>query len=273
MDELGPTLRGQVALVSGASRGIGLGISAGLMGAGARVAMLARSADVLTSAAEPFRDAALPVAADVTEPGEVETAIAQVERHWATVDLLVHNAGTADVIGPLWQADPDGWWREVTVHLRGTMLLARACLPRMIERGRGRIILNYGNLGDRDEPWTTAYAAGKAGLLRMVGQLHAELEDTGVHVFGLHPGLVWTPMTAALAEDPAKQRWLPRFANRPSEDYGTADAASDMVVRIAAGEADELSGLLLGAWDDVGQLTAEVDHLRANHRRVLRVPW
>lgn len=273
MDEQTPSLRGQVALVSGASRGIGRGISEALVGAGARVAMLARTADALTSAAGQLGEAALPVAGDVTERREVEAAIARVEQHWAAVDLLVHNAGTADVIGPLWEADPDDWWREVTVHLRGTMLLAHACLPRMIERGGGRIILNYGNLGDRDEPWTTAYAAGKAGLLRLVGQLAAELEDTGVHVFGLHPGLVWTPMTAALAEDPDKQRWLPRFAERPDEDYGTAEAAADMAVRIASGEADELSGLLLGAWDDLDQLTAEVDELRASHRRVLRVPW
>ena len=187
------------------------------------------------------------------------------------VDLLVHNAGSASVVGPLWEADLDAWWDEVAVHLRGAMLLAHACLPGMVARRGGRVVLLYGNLGDQDQPWCTAYAAGKAGLLRLAGQLHAELDGTGVRVFGLHPGLVWTPMTASLAEHPDKRRWLPNFGRRPREDYCTSEPAGAMIVRIASGEADPLSGLLLGAWDDLGELREHAGQLRAEQRRTLRV--
>ncbi len=233
--------------------------------------MLARTSSDLARAAAEIGDTVLAVTADVTEPAEVATAVAQVEQRWGPVDLLVHNAGSASVIGPLWEADPDAWWDEVAVHLRGAMLLARACLPSMIERGAGRVVLVYGNLGDTGSPWCTAYAAGKAGLLRLVGQLHAELNGTGVRVFGLHPGLVWTPMTAALVKDPEKSRWLPNFGQRPRDDYGTGEPAGEMLVRIASGDADQLSGLLLGAWDDLTELCERVDELRANQQRTLRV--
>jgi NAD(P)-dependent dehydrogenase (short-subunit alcohol dehydrogenase family) len=263
--------RQQVALISGASRGIGLGLARALVASGSRVAMLARASDDLEREAAALGAGALPVAADVTDPAEVAGAVAQVEQRWGPVGLLVHNAGSADVIGPLWEADPEAWWREVAVHLRGAMLLARACLPRMIERGRGRLVFVYGNLGDRGGPWCAAYATGKAGLLRLVGQLHTELDSTGVRAFGLHPGLVWTPMTAALAQDADKRRWLPNFEQRPTDDYGTSDAAGELLVRIAGGEADPLSGLLLGVDDDVLSMREQADQLRSEQRRALRV--
>lgn len=132
-----------------------------LAGAGSRVAMLARTSSDLTRAAAELGDTALAVTADVTEPAEVAAAVAQVEERWGLIDLVVHNAGNASVIGPLLEADPDAWWDEVAVHLRGAMLPARACLPIMIERGVGRVVLVYGDLGDSGSPWCSAYAAGR----------------------------------------------------------------------------------------------------------------
>jgi NADP-dependent 3-hydroxy acid dehydrogenase YdfG len=167
---------------------------------GARVGMLARGVDRLQEAAAPLGSAALPMAADIADPAQVERAVAQVTEQLGPVDLLVHSAGTAEVIGPMWEADPDDWWAEVAGHLRGAMLLSRACLPAMLERGVGRIVLVYGNLGAGGDPWSTAFAAGKAGLLRLTEQLDSELADTDVCVFALHPGLVWTATTAALSE-------------------------------------------------------------------------
>jgi NAD(P)-dependent dehydrogenase (short-subunit alcohol dehydrogenase family) len=200
-------------------------------------------------------------------------AVARAEAQMGPITLLVHNAGTANIIGPLWEADPDAWWEEVAGHLRGAMLTCRAVLPGMLDRGRGRVVLMYGNLGETDDPWCSAYACGKAGLLRLVDQLGAELRDAGIGVFGVHPGLVWTPMTAALAEDPDKRRWLPRFGEWPRERYGTPDAAAELIVRIAQGDADRLSGLLVGADDDLDALQQDVDRIRDQSRRVLRTIW
>lgn len=263
---------GRVALVSGGSQGIGLGIASALAEARARIAIIARSASVEDAAAS-IPQEMMGIRADVAQPADVDAALRRTEESLGPVDFLVHNAGTANVIGPLWQADPDAWWHEVAGHLRGAMLLCRAVLPGMLERRRGRIVLMYGNLGEGGDPWSSAYACGKAGLLRLVEQLHAELEGTGVHVFGVHPGLVWTPMTRALAEDPDKQQWLPRFSEWPRERFGTPEAVSDLAVRIARGDADALSGLLIGAGEDIDELTDEVERLRAEHRRTLHVPW
>lgn len=265
-------LSGQVALVSGGSQGIGLGIASALAEAGARISIIARSASVEDAASSLLRDA-VGIRADVAQAGDVDAAVQRTQKTLGPVDFLVHNAGTANVIGPLWQADPEAWWNEVAGHLRGAMLLCRAVLPGMLQRRRGRIMLMYGNLGEGGDPWSSAYACGKAGLLRLVEQLSAELEGTGVHVFGVHPGLVWTPMTRALAEDPEKRPWLPRFSAWPRERFGTPQAVSDLAVRIGRGEADVLSGLLIGAGEDIDELTGEADRIRAEHRRTLRATW
>jgi NAD(P)-dependent dehydrogenase (short-subunit alcohol dehydrogenase family) len=84
------------------------------------------------------RGLALP--ADVTDAQAVKQVVAQTEREFGPVALLVHNAGSAQAIGPLWDVEPDQWWRDVEVNLRGTFLCARAVLPGMLARHRGRII-------------------------------------------------------------------------------------------------------------------------------------
>lgn len=266
-------LAGDVALVTGASRGIGLALASELARAGARVALLARSSKSLADAAAAVGDGALALQGDVANPADVIDAVERAEEQLGPITLLVHNAGTANIIGPLWEADPDAWWEEVAGHLRGAMLTCRAVLPGMVSRGRGRVVLMYGDLGEAGDPWCSAYACGKAGLLRLVDQLGAELSDTGIGVFGVHPGLVWTPMTAALVEDPDKRRWLPRFGEWPRERYGTPDAAAELVVRIAQGHADRLSGMLLGAGEDLDALQQDVDRIRDGSRRVLRTIW
>lgn len=131
----------------------------------------------------------------------------------------------------------------------------------------------YGNLGEGGDPYSTAYAAGKAGLLRLVEQLAAELEGSGVVVLGVHPGLVWTGMTEALATDPEKRRWLPRFAEWPKERFGSGDAVADLIVRVAQGEADDLAGLVVGPWDELSAVVTAADQIRSENRRVLRVDW
>lgn len=93
---------GQVALACGASRGIGLGIARALIRAGHRVALVAHPSEALERAAIELGEPALAVSADVTDPAEVTRAVAQVEEALGPVDLLVHNAGSADVVGPLW---------------------------------------------------------------------------------------------------------------------------------------------------------------------------
>jgi len=124
-----PVLAGQTALVTGASRGVGLAVAGALGRVGAGVALVARSHGEVRQAAADIGERAVGVSCDVTSPEAFFSAVADIQERLGPLDLVVHSAGTADVIGPLWEADPEAWWEEVAGHLRGAMLVCRAALP------------------------------------------------------------------------------------------------------------------------------------------------
>src|SRR5215469_726925 len=237
---------GQVAVVTGASRGIGRLVAVHLARAGVKVAGLARPGPDLDS----LRDAAgqgailMPMAADVRSPAAVEAAFDTAITVLGPLSLTVAFAGTASVLGPAWQADADDWWDAVATDLRGTMLTAAASIRRMLPAGRGRVVTVYGNLGDRQTGNVSAFAVAKAGIARLTESLACELDGTGVRVFCLHPGFVRTPMTEQLAWGELGKTWLPGFADA-EQRWGDGQPAISMIKAIGAGAADELTGRVL----------------------------
>ena len=136
-------LGGQVAIVTGAGRGLGRAFAEALAGAGAAVAVVARSADQLAETVTLIEQAdgcAIAVTADVTDQQAVEHAVAETKRQLGSVDLLINNAGRWQLLGELWEMDPEQWWREIEVNLRGLFLCARAVLPDLVARRCGRIV-------------------------------------------------------------------------------------------------------------------------------------
>jgi NAD(P)-dependent dehydrogenase (short-subunit alcohol dehydrogenase family) len=267
------SLVGHVAVVTGASRGVGRAIALHLAACGATVVGLARPSPALEDLAETGRRAGhrlVTVPADVTVPAQVDAAFAAAGQ-LGPPTLVVAAAGTADVLGPVAQADPDQWWQAVAVDLHGTMLTTRAAARAMLPHRAGRIVTVYGNLGDHGAANLSAFAVAKAGIARLTETLAAELHGTGVHAFCLHPGFVRTPMTEQLANGDAGRTWLPRFAATAPERWGTAQPAADLVEAIALGHADGLTGRVLHAGDDLHQLTG---HRRAgSDLRHLRLIW
>jgi 3-oxoacyl-[acyl-carrier protein] reductase len=252
----------QVALVTGASSGIGRAVARELAARGAQVVLVSRTAADLEDAAREIRQAggaAVPAVADVTDPRAVSEAVETARSQFGPVGLAVHCAGTAGVVGPLWESDLEEWWSEVAAHAKGAATVAHAVLPDMIARGRGRIVNAYGNLGDRGGSYCSAYACGKAGLLRLTEHLHAETHPHGVHVFAFHPGLVETPMTRRLAASDDARRWLPRAAEVWPQRWQSPQAAAALVARIAEGELDAFAGRLVGAWEDLEDAAAPAD--------------
>ena len=185
-DRLRVDLSGQVALVTGGGRGLGPVIARELAAAGAAVAVMARSENELANTVATIVAAggrAIAVRADVTDRAAVDAAVQEAERGLGPVDLLVNNAAQARALGEVWQVDPEEWWRDVEVNVRGPFLCARAVLPGMVTRQRGRIINVTSGAGARPGPGMSGYAVSKAGLMRLSDSLAAEVAGSGVSVF------------------------------------------------------------------------------------------
>jgi NAD(P)-dependent dehydrogenase (short-subunit alcohol dehydrogenase family) len=244
-------LAGQVALVTGASAGIGRHLVEGLARRGMTVAGLARGEDRLRIEMDVVADGTgartLAVAADVTDRSAVEAAVARVHEELGHVDLLVNNAGLMDADEvPVWQADPDEWWAVVTSHVRGGLLPARAVVPGMVQRGSGRVVDLASGLSTRGGRLYSAYSVGKTGLMRLSEVLAAGLSGTGVHVFDLAPGVVRTSMSTSMSLHENRTEWT------------DPERVVEFVAAIAAGELDAWSGRFLHAGTD------DLDALRAH---------
>lgn len=239
-----------VALVTGASRGVGQELARALAEAGYDVAIAARS-DLSETArlVEGYGRRAFPLELDVTDRVAVEAAGGEL----GAADLVVNNAGTDRAFGPVWEVDPELWWADVDVHLRGTFLVCRAVLPAMLERGAGRIVNVSSNAGMRPSPYNSAYGAAKAAILNLTESLAASLEGTGISVFAVSPGYVHTAMTERLLELQEEHGWFPHLVGRESLD---PSLSSRLVLQLASGKADRLSGRYFHALDDLDELLA-----------------
>lgn len=258
------TLSDQVAFITGAGRGIGRAIAETLAARGMSVGLLARSADELSAvrgACESLGADAVAMSADVTDAGAVRKAAAAIEQDLGPIDLLVCNAGVSGPEGPLWEAGFEAWWRTVQVNLGGALAADAAVLPGMVERGRGRVVHMNSMAATRDDPRYGAYAAGKAGLLRLGGVLAASLASTPVRVFSVGPGLVRTELTEA----------MPIWANVPNDAWTPISKVAALVTAIAEGRLDALSGRFIHANDDWEGLAERADQLAEADARTLRL--
>ena len=268
-------LRGQVAIVTGAGRGLGRATALALAQARARVGVVARSEEQLAETVRGITEAggdALAVVVDVCDAAGVERMAREVERTLGPVDLLVNNAGTMGPLGPIWEADPGDWWHSIEVNLRGPYLCSHALLPGMIERRHGRIINVSTSAATVAVAHMGAYVIAKTALIRFTENLAAELLNSGVSVFTISPGTVRTAMTEHVLESEAGKKWLPWF--RKLFDRGRnvpAEKAAQLVVQLASGRADALSGRFIDVSDDLAKLLERLDEVKRDNLYTLRV--
>jgi NAD(P)-dependent dehydrogenase (short-subunit alcohol dehydrogenase family) len=253
-------LEGQVALVTGAGRGFGRTIAERFAQEGAAVALLARSLAEIDQVAQAIRTAggnAIGVRCDVTDPASIEHAVGKVEELLGPVDLLVNNAGVPGPFGPIWQVDPDDWWRAQAVHIRAPMLFMHHVLPGMVERNRGHVICVSAIASRLVAPNLSAYCTGKIAQNRLVAEAAAELADSNVAVFAIDPGFAATQLARDTAADPEARKYfqplIERIETHPHA-YGTdPDLArcAERCLDLASGKYDALSGGYFELPDDL----------------------
>ena len=284
-------LAGQVALVTGGGRGIGQMVATALAGAGADVGLVARSGDELAATAQLVAELGGNVAAaaaDVTDAGALAGAVADLRDRLGPVDLLVNNAGMLgpiDVlvnnagilgpIGPLWEVDADEWWATMDVNVRGLVLCSQLVLPEMVARRRGRIINVTSQAGAYRWPLVSGYSVSKAAVVKLSENLAHETSRHGISVFSVHPGLLPIGMTTTVADSvptSAHADHVRRWAlDQLAEGRGAEpEAAIELILRLAAGDADSLTGRHLSVHDDLDALLARVQEVRRRDLYVLR---
>jgi len=259
-------LKGSVALVTGAARGIGKAIAEAFASSGAEVALVDVLAEALNETAQEIQNTgatALSVVTDVTNVAQVDAMVAEVERRLGSPDILINNAGTFSYVGPVWEADPEKWFRDVRVNLYGSFLCCRAVVKRMVERQRGYVInvVSSGGVGD-PHAYSTSYASSKTGLMRMTEGLAKEVAEHGIKAFALAPPAILTDMTRFIMDVPGGRKWRPTFGNifKEGRDH-PPEMVADWAVKLVSGEADDLSGryfLVTQDFDDVMERTEEI---------------
>jgi 3-hydroxybutyrate dehydrogenase len=186
----------RIALVTGASRGIGRAVAHRLSAEGLRVALTARDKATLDETAAGCTEPTLVLPDDITDPAAPDRLFDAVEREWGRVDVLVANAG-AGVSARVHRTLDDDWQRMLDINLTAPFRCVRRAIPTMLDAGYGRIVAMASVAAKHGEPYIAAYTASKHGLLGLVRSAAAELATTGVTVNAVCPGYVDTPMTDA----------------------------------------------------------------------------
>jgi NAD(P)-dependent dehydrogenase (short-subunit alcohol dehydrogenase family) len=268
-------LLNKVCLVAGASGAIGSAIARRFQQEGAQLA-LGYSKTKPEQLCEELRTGPGRVACyrfDVADWEQVKEAVGKIEADFQRIDALVSCAGIVGPIGPLETLDMRDWARTIEVNLLGSAQLARAVLPGMKERGRGKIILFSGGGAAYGRPFFTSYSSSKAALVRFAESLAQELEGTNIQVNAIAPGAVrsrmWDEMRAA---GPAGGPKLIEELKRMDETGGTApERAAGLAAFLASERSGRLTGRLVSAvWDDWEHLENGIEEIAGSEALTLR---
>lgn len=258
-------LAGRGAIVTGGSQGLGRAITGRFLEQGASVVVVARTEQDLRRTREELAALAAhrgqvvhAVPGDVSRPESCEAIVAAARAVLPEITILVNNAGVYGPIGPIEEVDWSRWVQAVEINLFGTVLMCRAVIPLMRVRGYGKIVNISGGGAASPLPRFSAYAAGKAAVVRLTETFAEELRDTGVHVNAIAPGALNTRLLdEVLAAGPEKvgEDFYRKSVRQRKEGGAPLDKAVALAVFLASPASDGISGRLLSAlWDDWARL-------------------
>lgn len=244
-------LDGRVALVTGASKGLGKAIALALGDAGARLALVARSRETIAEAAAAVRATgaeAEAYTADVANEQQVEQLERDVSSRFGKIEILVNNAGV-NIRKNLTEFSLDEWRQVLETNLVGVFLMCRAFVPHMKGNGYGRVLNLGSTLSHIGLPGRTAYAASKAGVLGLTRALALELAADSITVNGISPGPFATEMNSVLLQNPELHQF---FTSRiPLGRWGKVEEVGQLAVYLCSEQAGFITGtdiLIDGGW-------------------------
>lgn len=242
------SLQGKIALVTGASRGIGEGVARELARQGARVMVLARNGDLAGNVARDIVAAggrAESIACDVSDYPAVERAVADTRERLGGLDILVNNAGVIEPIASLADSDPAAWARNIQINLVGGYNAVRAVIDGMIREGGGTIVNVSSGAAHRPLEGWSAYCAGKAGFAMVTRSIALETAGQGIRVFGFSPGTIDTDMQVQIRASGINQ-----VSQIPRENLTPVEHAVRGLVFLCDRAADDLIGTEVSLRDE-----------------------
>lgn len=214
---MGSSLNGKVAIVSGASSGIGNALAQALLDEGVSVVALARSADKLAELEAVAPDRVHTVAADVADPASSERAVAEALERFGRLDIVLPNAGIY-LGGELIDAAQEDIAASVATNVTGVMSLVRAALPHLIGQGSGDVLVTGSVAGAQDIHWEPVYSATKHAVHSFVHSVRRQTASTGVRVGAIAPGVVLNPLWGFTEGSPKRPR---RWPSAPESGHRT----------------------------------------------------
>ena len=245
------SLKGKVALVTGAAYGIGFAIAEAFAEAGARIAFNCRSKEHLDKALADYEAKGIDARGficDVTDEAQVQAMVADIERELGTVDILVNNAGIIKRI-PMTEMSAEEFRQVVDIDLNAPFIVSKAVIPGMIAKGGGKIINICSMMSELGRETVSAYAAAKGGLKMLTRNIASEYGRYNIQCNGIGPGYIATPQTAPLRERQADGSRHPFdafiVAKTPAERWGTPEDLKGPAVFLASPASDFVNGHIL----------------------------
>lgn len=244
-------LDGKVALVTGASYGIGFAIAAGMAKAGATIVFNDINQDLVDKGVQAYKEAGIEAhgyVCDVTNEDAVNALVAKVEEEVGVIDILVNNAGIIKRI-PMIEMSAKDFRQVIDIDLNGPFIMSKAVIPSMIKKGHGKIINVCSMMSELGRETVSAYAAAKGGLKMLTKNIASEYGEYNIQCNGIGPGYIATPQTAPLREPQADGSRHPFdqfiIAKTPAARWGEADDLTGPAVFLASDASNFVNGHIL----------------------------
>lgn len=238
-------MTGKVAVVNGASRGIGEAIARGLASCGAQLVLSSRSQDSVQAVADAIEadgGKAVATACHAGHLDEIDALFKFVNDQFGRLDILINNAATNPYYGPATGLPPEAFDKTVEVNLKGPYFMSSKAIPLMIESGGGSIVNVSSIMALNPMPGQSVYAMTKAGLVSLTKSFAREYGHQGIRVNAILPGLIETRFASALVDDPGIQKWLSRL---PAGRVGQPEDMVSGVLYLASDQAAYTTGTTL----------------------------